>query len=414
MFILDRPSSDKPTPIFIKKKLSDGPYKASLGMKILPAHWNKKTERAEITGLDRATMNENKSINTLLEKVEQFIDARTIEARYTSKHLTCTELTEKLQDLTGKKKAAPPPVPAKSFYDLCRVVITDMQGGIILTPQGKKYSHGTIKNYNQSLNTIEAYDATLTFAAINMDFYRAFIKWCNDRDYSLNYIAQHIKNLVCLMKATKKRGHHDNTAYLDEDFRVIQEQTDDIALSDKELETLYKHNVPDRTRDIARDWFIIDCYLGLRVSDIQLLDAKNIHGDKVTIANEKTDTKVVIPMRTEVREIIKKWGGFPPKMTDQEINRSIKEVAEVAGLDQPVLYFLTKGGIRKDFYLKKFEMISCHTARRSFITNLLNAGITDNQVMQLAGIKKHATLLRYKKTKPEETADLLKGHDFFK
>lgn len=414
MFILDRPKSDKPTFIFIKKLLFDGPYKASLGMKILPVHWIKKTERAEITGLDRATINENKSINTLLEKIEQYIDARAIEARYTGKHLTCAELTEKLQDLTGKKKAGPLPEPVKSFYDLCREVITDMEAGIILTPQGKKYSHGTIKNYNQSLNTIEAYDAALTFVAVNMDFYRAFIKWCNDKDYSMNYIAQHIKNLVCLMKATKKRGHHDNTAYLGEDFRVIQEQTDDIALSEKELEKLYKHNVPDRTRDIARDWFIIGCYTGLRVSDIQLLDDKNIHGDKITIANEKTDTKVVIPLRTEVKSILKKWGGLPPKMTDQEINRSIKEVAEVAGLNQPILYFLTKGGTRRDFYLKKYEMVSCHTMRRCFITLLLNAGIPDNQVMQLAGIKKHATLLRYKKTKPEETADLLKGHKFFK
>jgi integrase len=230
----------------------------------------------------------------------------------------------------------------------------------------------------------------------------------------MNYIAQHIKNLVCLMKATKKRGHHDTTAYLDEDFRVIQEQTDDIALSEKELYKLYKHNVPDRTRDIARDWFIIACFTGLRVSDIKLLDAKNIHGDKITIANEKTDTKVVLPMRPEVKEILAKWVGFPPKMTDQEINRSIKEVAEVAGLDQPVLYFLTKGGTRRDFYLKKFEMISCHTARRCFITGLLNAGVPDNQVMQLAGIKKHATLLRYKKTKPEETADIMKEHSYFK
>lgn len=83
-------------------------------------------------------------------------------------------------------------------------------------------------------------------------------------------------------------------------------------------------------------------------------------------------------------------------------------------LNETVLYFLTKGGTRKDFYLKKYEMVSCHTARRSFITNLLNAGIPDNQVMQLAGIKKHATLLRYKKTKPEETANILKDHTFFK
>jgi site-specific recombinase XerD len=415
MFILHTPKSNKPTSILIKKKLQDGPFKASLGVSVHPAFWDKANERAIVENVDRSTLAENKSINALLGKIEDYIESRTRDARYTSNYLSKGELAAKIDELTGKKKAKADPEPAseKSFYDLCREIIDDMEDGIILTPQGKVYSAGTIKNYNQSLNSIEAYNADITFEAVDMTFYRSFIKWCNDKDWSMNYIAQHIKNLVCLMKATKKRGHHNNTAYLDEDFRVIQENTDDIALSEKELEKLYKHNVPDKTRDIARDWFIVGCFTGLRVSDIKLLTKINIASDTIVIANEKTDTKVVIPMRTEVREILKKWGGFPPKMTDQEINRSIKEVAETAGLTQTVLYFLTKGGTRRDFYLKKFEMISCHTMRRCFITLLLNAGAKDHEVMQLAGIKKHATLLRYKKTKPEETAEIMKGHPFF-
>lgn len=400
----------------MKKVLSDGPFKASLGASIHPAFWDKTTERAVVENLDRVTLADNKSINALLGKVADFIEARTRDARYTSNYLTCAELQAKLEEITGKKKVTSeaPVEPVKSFYDLCRQVIDDMEDGKILTPQGKIYSHGTIKNYNQSLNSIERYDGALTFDGVNMDFYRSFIRWCNDNDWSMNYIAQHVKNLVCLMRQTKKDGHHENVAYLSEDFKVIQEETDDIALSEKELERLYKHKVVDPTRDIARDWFIIDCFLGLRVSDIQLLDNRNIHDNTVTIASEKTDTKVVIPMRGEVREIITKWGGLPPKISDQEINRSIKEVARDAKLTQPVLYFLTKGGARRDFYLKKYEMISCHTARRSFITNLLEAGVADNIVMQLAGIKKHATLLRYKKTKPEQTAEIMKEHKFFK
>jgi site-specific recombinase XerD len=417
MFKLHTPNSLKPTPILIKKVVSDGEFKTSLGVSIMPAFWNKKAQRAVVDNLDRETTADNKSINALLGKIADFIEARTRDARYTSNYLTKSELAAKVEELTGRKKKVEIIIevePVKTFYDLCREVIKDMASGIILTPQGKIYSHGTIKNYNQSLNSIEEYNIDLTFDSINMSFYRSFIKWCNDKDWSMNYIAQHIKNMVCLMKATKKRGYHDNIGYLDEEFKVIQEQTDDIALSEKELERLYKHPITEQTKDIARDWFIIDCYLGLRVSDIQLLHNRNIHDNTVTIANEKTDTKVVIPMRSEVREILQKWGGFPPKITDQEINRSIKEVARDAKFTQTVLYFLTKGGARKDFYLKKYEMISCHTARRSFITNLLNAGVADNVVMQLAGIKKHATLLRYKKTKPEETAQIMKDHKFFK
>lgn len=417
MFILHTPKSEKPTSILIKKQLPDGQFKESLAVKILPGHWNKKEERAELEGLNKAVTNENKSINSLLDKIEAFIEARTRDARYTGNHLTCEELSEKLQELTGKRKYAK---AATGFFTQCDAIIDDMRTGIILTPEGKIYSPATLKCYAMYLRNFKEFDPLLSWVGITLDFYRSFIKWCNDKDFSMNYIGQHINKLIVLMKEAKKRGLHNNMAYLDADFKRLREETDDISLTPAELDKIYKQNITNQTNDIARDWFIIDCYLGLRVSDIQMLDLKNFEKDRVTIANEKTDTKVVIPLRAEVREILKKWKGLPPKITDQEINRSIKEICEllaskeVPSLNDIVLYSLTKGGSRKDFYLKKWEMVSCHTARRSFITNLLNAGVPDNQVMQLAGIRKHGTLLRYKKTKPEETADILKNHEFFK
>jgi integrase len=289
-----------------------------------------------------------------------------------------------------------------------------MRAGKILTSEGKHYSAGTLKCYEQYLRNYKEYSPELTWAAITLDLYREFIKWCNDKDFSMNYIGQHINKIIVLMKEARKRGWHNNAVYLDGDFKRLREETDDITLTPAELDKIFKQNIPNETRAIARDWFVIGCYLGLRVSDIQLLDTKNFEKDRVTIANEKTDTKVVIPLRSEVKAILKKWGGLPPRITDQEINRSIKEVCEILKFNDVVLYSLTKGGARKDFYLKKWEMVSCHTARRFFITSLLNEGVPDNQVMQLAGIKKHATLLRYKKTKPEETADIMKEHPYFK
>lgn len=413
MFVLDRPASDKPTFIFLKKKLYDGDFKESLGMKILPANWIKGTERAELANLDRGTAQENKSINALLSRIESYIEVRTQEARHSGNHLTSTELSEKLAEWIGNKRRKKEKAGTR-FFDRCDAIVADMGAGLILTAQGKRYSPATLKCYELYLRNFKDYNPDLTFKSVTLDFYRTFIKWCNDKDWSLNYIGQHLNKLLVLMKEARKRGWHNNTAYQDGEFKRLREETEDITLSPAELEKLYLQNVPNRIRDIARDWFIIACYTGLRVSDIQLLSDTNIVSDTITIANEKTDVKVVIPMRPEIRSILKKWQGLPPKLTDMEISRSIKEVAEVCGFTDTVLYFLTKGGSRKDFYLKKFEMISPHTARRCFITHLLNAGVPDNQVMQLAGIKKHATLLRYKKTKPEETANILQKHAYFK
>jgi site-specific recombinase XerD len=414
MFILDRPKSDKPTYIFLKKQLSDGPFKQSLSVTILPAMWNKSAERAEVTGLDRGTIAENKSINALLSSLENFIKTRAQEARYGGAHLTCRELSEKVEELTGKRK------PDKSeFFKQCRLIIADMESGKLTTPRtNKRYSEGTIKNYNQSLNSIEQYNTALSWRAIDMKFYREFIKWCNDKDWSMNYIAQHIKNLVRLMKIGKSKTYqyHNTIGFLDEDFRVIQEETDDIALKQQEMDAIYVEALPEPNYDIARDWFVIGAYLGLRVSDVKRLNKDiNFTHDAMIIATEKTDKKVVVPINQHIRNIMKKWDGLPPKMHEAEINRHIKKVCERIKLfDVPFLYFLTKGGERKDFYFKKYEMVSCHTMRRFFITQLIRLRVADNIIMQLAGIKKHATLLRYKKISAEENAENMQGEAFFK
>jgi integrase len=414
MFILDRPNSDKPTYIFLKKQLSDGPFKESLSVKILPAMWIKETERAEVMGLDRDTAAENKSINALLSGLEKFIEGRIRDARFTGNHLTCRELSAKVEEVTGKRKS-----DKAEFYKECRLIIADMKSGKLTTPlTGKKYSAGTIKNYNQSLNCIEEYDAGLSWRSIDMKFYRLFIQWCNDKDWSMNYIAQHIKNLVRLMKIGKSKEYqfHNTIGFLDEDFRVIQEQTDDIALTQAELDAISAIELPERNLDIARDWFVTGANVGLRVSDVKRLKKDiNVTPDSIIIATEKTDKKVVVPTNQYVRNIMKKWDGLPPSMHENEINRNIKKVCErIKYFDVPYLYFCTKGGERKDFYLKKWEMVSCHTMRRFFITQLIRLKEPDSTIMQLAGISKHSTLLRYKKISAEENAQNMQGTPFFK
>lgn len=412
MFILHNPKSDAPTYIYIKKQLVDGTVRASLSMKIHPAYWDAKTKRAILAGLDRYTLEENKSINSVLSDLDKFVEARKRDARYNGSHLTCAELTAKISSLTGralsKGKSAP------NFESHCLQIMDDMKTGVLLTPRtNKRYSEGTIRGYGVSLRKILNYKPDITFEEITPAFSKEFTKWCNDKEYSLNFIAHTLKNIIQFVDEAKERGIHTNTSY--RDIVLIKEDTDDITIEPEEMERIASKEIVIPGWDIARDWFVIGAHLGLRVSDVNLLNERvNFDKDYVTIANEKTDVKVVIPVNSMVKKIMKKWKGLPPKMSDAKINKYIKHVGELCKIDDTVLYFLTKGGERKDYYLKKFEMLSCHTMRRYFITTLLESGAKDHEVMQLAGIKKHSTLLRYKKTKPEKNAKIMKDHSFFK
>lgn len=399
-FILDRPGSDKPTFIFWLKNFPDGRLKYPVKDKVLPANWDQVARRVKKdTGKVNATLNR-------LDLVWQDIE---LQGKLQGKAVNKAIVEAAFDKALGRNTAS------SKFFEVIDKIIDERESGKELTKDGKRFAEETIRGYRHTRDNLFKFDSRMRFESITLDTYKDLIAYFNkNHDHAINSIGKIIKNWKVFLKAAKKRGAHDNLIYLDEDFRVPDEETDDVYLSEAELKTIYeKHYVTD-TLDLVRDWFIIDCYTGLRISDIQLLNNEHILKDTIRLVNEKTDTKVVIPIHPYVKAILKKYGGLPRKITDQKMNENIKKVCEIAKINETVLYSVTKGGVRKDYHLKKYEMVSNHTSRRSFITNLLNAGIPDNQVMQLAGIKKHATLMRYKKTKPEETADLMKGHDFFK
>jgi integrase len=281
-------------------------------------------------------------------------------------------------------------------------VVDQMQAGKILTPRKQKYASGSIKTFRFTISLLQRFgDGTPT-----MDSYKRFINWCQGLDYSINYIGSQLKNWKALAKAA---GYTVPAG-----FKKIIEETHDIYLDEEELRAMYELDLPDRER-VARDWFILDCYTGLRVSDLVRLSGKNLSGEFITISNKKTGEKVVLPVHPYARAVLKRYeGGFPPKITDVEINRTIKKVAAKAGIKGRVLFTITKGGKRKDEYLEKSQMVSCHTARRSFITNLRKNGVPDSIVMKLTGIRSAATLKRYDKLTSDEAAKIAAGLNFFR
>jgi integrase len=398
MFSLDRPNSKTETFIFLRLRCIDGPLKYPVKKKALPGNW-----------MDGRLIKDLGKINLVLNKIETSINQLYLQRDLTGTPITKTLVTTTLDKALGRNTAA------HSFYEAIDRIIDERERGGELTRNGKRFSWHTIKGYRHTVSNLKKFDPNMTFEKITLNTYAELIAFFNkDKDHSLNALGKTVKNWKVFLKVAHKKGLHQNLVYLHEDFRVPGENTDDVYLTQKELEAIYHHNLPNKNQDIVRDWFVIDCYTGLRISDIKLLGKENVLKDTIRIVNEKTDTRVEIPINSFIRAILKKWKGLPPKVTDQEMNRAIKEVCELAGIKEPVLYSITKGGIRRDFHFKKYEMVSNHTARRAFITNLLNDGVPDNTVMQLAGIKKHATLMKYKKTKPEETAKLMKGKSIFK
>ena len=74
----------------------------------------------------------------------------------------------------------------------------------------------------------------------------------------------------------------------------------------------------------------------------------------------------------------------------------------------------TKGGIKQNVSFKKHELITVHTARRSFATNAYLMNIPPISIMKITGHKTERAFLKYIKISQEDNANKLINHPFFK
>lgn len=290
------------------------------------------------------------------------------------------------------------------------------------TPTTKKpLSTTTIKSFNSTKKKLFEYfkkTKVHQYEDIDMDFYEKFVEWLRSQNYSNNYIANHIKNLKTVLNYALTRGYHNNLTFKKREFAKPTEKVISIFLNEQELEKIFSLSLTGSLAH-SRDLFLVGCYTGLRVSDFNNLTEENIIMiDGVTfldLVSKKTNQRLTIPCNSKVLEIFARHGGKPPKKKpDQHINRDLKIIGDKAKLNDKISVTKTIGGVlTKIPYLKK-DLISTHTARRSFCTNAYKAGMQTFDIMAISGHKTEKVFYEYIKATGQDKAKKIAKHPFFK
>jgi integrase len=166
-------------------------------------------------------------------------------------------------------------------------------------------------------------------------------------------------------------------------------------------------NVSYLTLDKTRDLALIGFYSGLRFSDFSKLELKNIDKDFIKAKQLKTGKYVVIPIMKKLRPILEKYKDGLPTLSNQRFNDYIKLVAELAGLTENRTIKNTKGNIESETTAPLYTLISSHCCRRSYATNLFNAGYSPMLIMSATGHKTETSFLKYIRATNEDKAKLL-------
>jgi integrase len=95
------------------------------------------------------------------------------------------------------------------------------------------------------------------------------------------------------------------------------------------------------------------------------------------------------------------------------MNEYIKLVGEKAEINDIIIIKETKDGKNYDKDYEKNKLITVHTARRSFATNMYLKDIPTISIMKITGHKTEKAFLEYIKVTSEQNAKKLQSHPFF-
>jgi integrase len=241
---------------------------------------------------------------------------------------------------------------------------------------------------------------------IDAKFKMDFEKYCISVGYAPNTTARNIRFIKTFCRHAKANGVE--THYQLDSIKAKYYKVDNIYLDEKEILAIEKIESKKLTDGLenARDWLLISCYCGQRVSDFLRFDKSMIRYEKnkagelkplIEFTQVKTEKIMTIPLHKKIIEIMKKYdGNFPRKISDQKYNEHIKKVCEAAEINQPTHGTLfdhkIKEKVTKDY--PKHLMVSSHIGRRSFATN--NYGkIPTSFLMYITGHTTEAMFLTY-------------------
>jgi len=426
-FYLKDPKSKNSTPIYLVCHLNyftqiGGTKKFHVvklytGEKIKPEFWNSKTNKAKTTDKNPG----HSDLNSLLSSIASIIENEHTRILNEGKQVTPEYLKERIKKRLGIKTE-----PQEGKIDLMKFIeqfIEVSKSGSRTTENGKKINLGTIKQYQNTLNHLiefqKTYRRKIDFDTIDLDFYDDLLKYFNSQNYATNSIGKTIKNIKLFMRAAAEKKLHVNHDYQNKRFRKITEIADTIYLNDEELLRIYNLDLSaNPAREKTRDLFLIGCYTGLRFSDYNKLRPENIkkteRGTFLNIKTQKTNELVIIPLNWMILEILEKYNqNLPGAFTNQEMNRELKEIGKAAEIAEKVSITATRGGLRTDTIHQKYELISTHTARRSFATNSYLAGIPTISIMKITGHRTDKAFMLYIKISQEDNANKLAEHPYF-
>jgi len=283
--------------------------------------------------------------------------------------------------------------------------------------KGNDITSSTVKKLNVVKHKLKRYEeeknVTLLISEINEQFKNSFIDYCTNENYAIGTTQRDLVFIKTFCNYAFEKGLEVDRNLNKVKIKVKREIKHPY-LSFAELEQIEKAELNDSLSNV-RDWLIISCYTGQRISDFKNFTAAKIRIEKgkplLEFKQMKTNKLMTIPVHPKVMEVLEKRNGlFPPQISDQKYNDYLKDVCKEAKINEKIegskkVEIVPKSGKyrKEEGVYEKWELVSSHIGRRSFATNFYGK-IPTSHLIFMTGHTTERMFLEYIGKSPKDTA----------
>ncbi len=342
-------------------------------------YWEKHHKLQRVK--DASIKNQQREVNEELDKITDFVMTafRQLPENQLPERLNTEWLRGVLHKYYNPKEQSDAPENLPEYVDYyIELKAAEQREGL-----KKGLGESAVKKYGVLKNKLERFESysggKLYIPEINAGTLQDFIRYSKGERYAESTIIKDVTMIKTLCYSAEAQGI-DLHSSLKNFTTESQEDNTAIFLSPEEIQTIAElTDLPDYL-DNARDWLLISCLTGQRISDFmhfrgedirKKVNAKGTEVWSIIIRQRKTGEDVKIILNDIIPTLEKRGGEFPRQISDQKYNDYVKIVAQKAKLNAS-----TYGGIvdpktkRKEFgFYPKWQLVSSHIGRRSFATN---------------------------------------------
>lgn len=267
------------------------------------------------------------------------------------------------------------------------------------------WTDSTFEKFAAVKNHLTNFREGLTFEFLDERGLNDYVGYLRDvKEMRNTTIGKQLSFLKWFLRWAFKKGVHQNNAYDSYKPKLKSTQKKIIFLTWDELNRLREFKIPSNKQALerVRDVFLFQCFTGLRYSDVFNLRRSDIKGDHIEVTTVKTSDSLIIELNKHSKAILDKYKNVAfeddkvlPVITNQKMNDYLKELAEMAGIDEPIRQTYYKGNERIDEVTPKYALLGTHAGRRTFICNALALGIPPQVVMKWTGHSDYKAMKPY-------------------